>query len=191
MNYPILENLFSSVNKLRIIKFFIRNPNGFHSATAVAKLLVVRKNVFDNEARRLSANGFLKFKRSGRDKFYIINNRFYLYNELKNLIENAISVNDDEIVLNLKRAGKIQLALASGVFINKSDSRADLVVVGKVSPKKMENFIKYVESQVGKELNFVVMTPEEFKYRYKMFDRFVHDILEMPHKKLINKIKLK
>lgn len=191
MNYPILENLFSSVNKLRIIKFFIRNPNGFHSAAAVAKLLVVRKNVFDNEARRLSANGFLKFKRSGRDKFYIINNRFYLYNELKNLIENAISVNDDEIVLNLKRAGKIQLALASGVFINKSDSRADLVVVGKVSPKKMENFIKYVESQVGKELNFVVMTPEEFKYRYKMFDRFVHDILEMPHKKLINKIKLK
>lgn len=191
MNYPTLENLFSNSNKLRIIKFFIRNPDSFHDIADAAKLLVIRKNIFDNEAKRLSADGFLKSKRSGRSKFYMINDRFYLINELKNLIESAVSVGDDELVLNLKKAGKIQLALASGVFINKSDSRADLVVVGKISPKKMENFIKHIESRVGRELNFVVMTPEEFKYRYKMFDRFVHDILEMPHKKLISKIKLK
>lgn len=191
MNYPTLENLFSSSNKLRIIKFFIRNPDSFHDIADAAKLLVIRKNIFNNEAKRLSADGFLKSKRSGRSKFYMINDHFYLINELKNLIESAVSVGDDELVLNLKKAGKIQLALASGVFINKSDSRADLVVVGKISPKKMENFIKYIESRVGKELNFVVMTPEEFKYRYKMFDRFVRDILEMPHKKLISKIKLK
>lgn len=191
MNYPTLENLFSSANKIRIIKFFIRNPDGFHNVADAAKLLAIRKNVFDNEARRLSADGFLKFKRGGREKSYMLNNRFYLYDELKSIIENAISIGDDELVAKLKRTGKIQLALVSGVFINKEDSRADIVVVGKVSPKKMENLIKYAESQVGKELNFALMAPEEFKYRYKMFDRFVHDILEMPHKKLISKIKLK
>lgn len=191
MKYPTLENLFANVNRLRIIKFFIRNPDGFYNIADAAKLLTVRKNIFDNEAKRLSADGFLKFKRSGREKFYMLNNRFYLLGELKNLVENAISLNDDELASNLKKAGKIQLALASGVFINKQDSRADLVVVGKVSSKKMGNFIKYIESYVGRELNFVLMTPEEFKYRYKMFDRFVHDILEMPHRKIISKIKLK
>lgn len=191
MNYATLENLFSSANKLSIIKFFIRNRDDFFSGSGIAKFLGIRRNVFEKEAKRLADDNFLKCKKSGREKLYALNEKFYLLCELKNLVDKAVSVPDKELISGLKKIGKVQLAIVSGIFINKDDSRADMMIVGKVSPKKLDKFIKSAGSKIGKELNFVVMTSEEFKYRYKMFDRFVHDILELPHKKLISKIKLK
>lgn len=191
MNYVTLENLFSSANKLSIIKFFIRNFGDFFSGYDVAKFLGMRRNVFEKEAKRLVDNNFLKYKKRGKENIYALNEKFYLICELKNLIESSVSVSDKELISGLRKIGKVQLVVVSGVFINKDDSRADMMIVGKVSPKKIDKFIKMVGSKIGKELNFVVMTSEEFKYRYKMFDRFVHDVLELPHKKIISKIKLK
>lgn len=191
MNYATLENLFSNANKFGIIKFFIRNGNIFFNGADVAKFLGIRKNIFEKEAKRLMADSFLKFKRSGREKLYALNDKFYLTGELKNLIDKAISATDKELVTGLKKIGKVQLAVISGIFINKDNSRADMMVVGKVSPKKLDKFVRDIESKIGKELNFAVMTTDEFKYRYKMFDRFVYDMLELPHRKLISKIKIK
>lgn len=188
--YPTLENLLSSVNKLRIIKYFIRNPEGFFEKSEITRRLEIRSDVFNREAKNLVADDFLKFKKKGKFICYSLNDKFYLYPELKNLVDRSIPINDDELILKLQRLGKVQLALVAGVFINKDDSRADMVIVGKINPSKFDKFIKTAESRVGKELNFVVMTIEEFKYRHMMFDRFVHDVLEAPHRKLINKIKL-
>ncbi len=190
MKYPTLEDLFSNASRLRIIKFFMRNPENFFEKKDVSKRLGIRKNALEKEVKSLISNNVLKIKKSGKDTFFALNEKFYLYNEIKNLIEKSIPISDEELISKLQSLGKIQLALAAGVFINKSDSRSDLFVVGKVSPSKLGNFIKYVESQVGKELNFVVMSSDEFKYRHKMFDRFVHDMMELPHKKLISKIRI-
>ncbi|MBI2454166.1 MAG: hypothetical protein HYV54_01155, partial [Parcubacteria group bacterium] len=51
-------------------------------------------------------------------------------------------------------------------------------------------FIKGLESDTGRELRYVILGVEEFKYRLGMFDRFVHDIMEYPHQKVINKLGL-
>lgn len=188
--YPTIEDLFSGINKLKIIKYFIRNPEGFFEKSEITRRLEIRSDVFGKEAKSLIADNFLKFKKRGKFICYSLNDNFYLYPELKNLINKSIPINDNELILKLQRLGKVRLALAAGVFIDRDDSRADMVIVGKINPSKFDKFIKSMESRVGKELNFVVMTIEEFKYRHMMFDRFVHDILEAPHKKLIDKIKL-
>src|SRR3989344_2750901 len=188
--YPPIEDLFSDINKIRIIRYFIRNPEGFFEKSEIAKRLGMRKNIFEKESKLFTLINFLKTKKSGKSKFYALNIKFYLYPEMKNLIERSISISDEELILKLKGVGRGWLALAAGIFINKEDSRADMMIVGKIKPSKLDKFIKFVEAKIGRELNFVMMTPEEFKYRHKMFDRFVHDMLESPHKKLISKIRL-
>jgi len=42
--------------------------------------------------------------------------------------------------------------------------------------------------EIGKEINFVLMTMEEFKYRLNMLDKFILEFLEGPHEEIINKI---
>lgn len=190
MNYPTLESLFLNPTRIRVIKFFIRSVDGSFGKQDISKRLNIRKNALEREMKFLVANGFLKTKRNGKELIYNLNNKFYLYPEIKNLVERSMPISEDDLISKLHSLGKVQLALIAGVFINKDDSRSDLFVVGKVSPSKLNNFIKYLEAQICKELNFVVMTPEEFKYRYKMFDRFVRDMLDFPHKKLISRIKI-
>ena len=63
-----------------------------------------------------------------------------------------------------------------------------MVVGDDIDFKKFISFIKTVEEELGTELRYVILGTDEFKYRYGMFDRFVHDILEYPHRKVIDKI---
>ena len=90
---------------------------------------------------------------------------------------------------NEYREGLVLFSVLAGIFINSESSRADLLLVGdKLKKARLNNFFSWLESEIGKELNYVVMSTDEFKYRMDMYDRFVRDILEFPHEKLINKL---
>ena len=79
--------------------------------------------------------------------------------------------------------------MASG--LNLDNSHADLLVVGdKIKSAKFDRFLKELEAEVGREINCALMTTKEFYYRYNMYDRFVRDILDFKHEKLINKLKI-
>jgi len=65
-----------------------------------------------------------------------------------------------------------------------------LIVGSHLKKKKLSSLIKDLEAEVGKEIDYVIMSPEEFQYRFDMYDRFLKDILERPHEKLINKLKI-
>ncbi len=42
--------------------------------------------------------------------------------------------------------------------------------------------------QIGKELNYSVLPTKEFLYRLRMRDKFIRDILDYPHEKILNKL---
>ncbi|MEK7134977.1 MAG: hypothetical protein AAB735_01015, partial [Patescibacteria group bacterium] len=59
-----------------------------------------------------------------------------------------------------------------------------------IKPAKFNNFIKKLEAEIGKEISYALMTTKEFHYRYDMYDRFVRDLLDFKHEKLLNKLKI-
>jgi len=48
--------------------------------------------------------------------------------------------------------------------------------------------VKNLEAEIGREVSYVMMSSEEFKYRMDMMDRFLMDFMEGPHDEIINKI---
>jgi hypothetical protein len=81
------------------------------------------------------------------------------------------------------------LAVISGAFINYHKSKADMILVGdNISKARLNNLMQALEAEIGKEISFVLMTMDEFKYRLNMLDKFVLEFLEGPHEELINKI---
>ena len=124
------------------------------------------------------------------NKAYQLNKRWPYLNELKSFVLKISPPTFPKIEKDLYKLGKIKLAVVTGVFLNLKDTRVDLMVVGDdIDFKKFIDFIKKLEGDMGLELRYVVLGSDEFKYRYDMFDRFVHDILEYPHRKVINRIK--
>ena len=121
--------------------------------------------------------------------FYTLNKECELYNELKTLLLKITPKDLERITKKVSSFGGVRLAVVSGMFMDREDSPADLLIVSKrVNQTKLVSFMRTLEIELGGEINYSVMTEGEFKYRRNMFDKFLRIMLESPHIKLINKM---
>src|SRR3989338_3896629 len=123
---------------------------------------------------------------------YYLNRQFQYMDELMDLVLKSSPEEKEKMTEGLLKLGRVKLAIATGIFLNKVNAEAiatDLFLVGDdISRRKLRSFLKSLEADVGKEVRYVVMEKEEFQYRMGMFDRFISVILEGPHEKLINRL---
>jgi len=152
-----------------------------------APLLQKRKS-----RRALSSKGSRKSAPSSRkEKIYSVNKDFEFLNELQSLVLKASPIEPPALRKDLKKIGRIKLAIMSGAFLGVDTARVDLLVVGEnIKLVKLFEFIHQKEMELGRELRYVILSPDEFAYRYDMFDHFLKDILEAPHQKVINTLRI-
>ncbi|OGI17771.1 MAG: hypothetical protein A3J63_03615 [Candidatus Moranbacteria bacterium RIFCSPHIGHO2_02_FULL_40_12b] len=185
----ILETLFGSKNKVRLLRFFLLNPDQQYPLSEIA-----RKNIVKMSDARRELNNFLKIKFilkrfKNRKVFYVLNSGFPFYPELRNLFVKSNVYPQCRSLGRIKDTGDVKLAVISGAFLNYPKSRADMVlVVNNLNRRRLKNLMGNLEAEIGKEINFVLMNSEEFKYRLNMMDRFLMEFLRGPHDELINKI---
>lgn len=203
----ILEKLFGSAAKVKIIKLYIFNSGTAYDVAQAADRAKVSQSVARKEISNLEKMGFLK------SKFYIkevkrqkdrtietfrkrtngwtLDQKFPYIEDIKSFLSNINPFKHKDIVEKISRAGKIQILIISGIFIKNLDSRVDLLVVGdNLKLGQLENTIRTIESEIGKEVRYAVFETKEFNYRYSMFDKLIRDILDYPHQKIINKLGL-
>ncbi|HDZ85646.1 MAG TPA: hypothetical protein ENH35_03820 [Candidatus Moranbacteria bacterium] len=185
----VLESLFGSKARARILRFFLLNAGEEYQPAEVAK-----KNMLKKQETRREINNFKKIKfvveriKKGK-KFYTVNTEFSFYPELRNLIVKSNVYPQCKSLGKVKDIGIVKLAVVSGVFLNYSRSKADMILVANnVSRSKLKNLMNSLEAEIGKEINYVLMNSEELKYRLNMTDRFLLEFLRGPHDEIINKV---
>lgn len=198
MPEQILEQLFDSPVKVKLLKLFLRNPNRFFSMSDIIRKTQSSKGVTIRQVKGLESINFLKLKKVKANSkkqiegglYYAVNPKFDFYYELQSLILKSSPTSKDKILAKILKLGRIKMALISGVFLNTENSRVDLFLVGDdINERKLKKFLGDMEAEVGREIAYAALTSKEFDYRFHMFDRFVRDILEKPHEKMINKVK--
>lgn len=190
-----LERLFESPTKIQVMKLFFRNPEDSFLVRDVRKRLRINLSAIKKEMRKLEKIGFLRVKQiSPRKQVFSINPNFDFFNELRELVLKSSPVSKEKMLKAIKGLGRIKLVLLSGLFIGNptaAGSRADLLIVGdNINPRRLNSFIKDLESEAGTEIRCVVMTTEEFNYRYDMYDRFIRDLLSEKCDLLVNRLSL-
>jgi ribosomal protein L19E len=203
----ILEKLFGSVAKVKIIKLFLFNPDLAFDVSQAAERAKVSKQVARKEIDNLEKAGFIKprayTKEIKRQKNrtiqtfrkrvtgWTLDQKFPYIEAVKTFLSSVNPFKHKDIIDRISRAGKIQLLIISGTFIKDPDSRVDLLVVGdNLKQNQLDNIVKTIESEIGKEIRYAVFETAEFNYRHSMFDKLIRDILDFPHEKIINKLNL-
>lgn len=188
---PTLDILFDSQDRARILKLFLYNPDQNFELRFISKKLNIKSSALNKQLKNLDHIKFLNSKKIQDKKTFKVNRDFIFYNELKGLVYKSSPASRSKILERLKNLGKIKLAVLAGIFVNADNSQADLLIVGDdVKLPKFNKFLSDLEAEIGKELNYVLMTTKEFYYRHDMYDRFIRDLLEFKHEKLINKLKI-
>lgn len=202
----VLEKLFGSSARVKIIQLFLQNPSDLFNPKEISRRLKINTNLLRREISLLEKIGLIKNKLINIDEVIKLKNgklknkkkkiqgiglneMFPLLAPLKNLFLDTPVFNKEKLVQSLKNSGNIKLIILSGVFLQKDTSGADLLLVGDgLNRARAEKALKKAEAEIGREIVFAVFGTKEFLYRFSMYDRFLRDILDYPHEKIVDKL---
>ena len=191
-----LAKLFGGQARVRIMRLFLLNSdNSFELEEVVSRSRVMKANA-RKEINALTTMNFIKPKvltkegsRGSKKKVnaWSLNHEFQYLRSIRDILIDPTLLLQEDLPQRFKQIGKIKLMIVSGVFIGDSKSRADVLIVGdKIKKNILQQVVKSLEAEIGKELDYVVFDTEEFKYRLDMYDKLVCDIIDLPHEKLID-----
>jgi hypothetical protein len=202
----VLAKLFGSLARVKLMKLFLFNKDEQMTRIDVMKRAKVSSSEVSRELGLLERAGMIKrisfFQegkptRSGkvskkrRVQGYILNTHFQYLLPLQSLLVHSVPMQDREIISRLSRVGKIKAVIISGIFIQDSDSRLDMLVVGEgISPARLKNVVSTMEAEIGKELRYSAFETSDFKYRLSVYDRLVRDVFDYPHQVVVDRIGL-
>jgi hypothetical protein len=83
----------------------------------------------------------------------------------------------DEYSTAIRELSDVRIALFSGVLVKSSNSSLDVLLVGTPSAVKLKSAIKVIEKGEGREINYSVLSYDEFYYRLSVRDKFITEIL--------------
>ncbi|MDD3887160.1 MAG: winged helix-turn-helix domain-containing protein [Patescibacteria group bacterium] len=185
----ILEKLFGSKTRVKILSLFVKNPNSSFYVREITRKLQERINSIRRELENLVSVGILKTFDQDQKKFYKVNKECNIFEELSVLVLKANIVPKEKVADEIKKIQSIDFAALSGIF-TRSDSRVDILIIGdNVEKNKLVKIINELEKQQGQELNYTIMSKKEFDYRRKIDDQFLRSILDKKHKVLVDKLK--
>lgn len=200
----LLEKLFGSHALVKILKLFYLNPERVFPPLEVAVRTHTNPPAARRELRTLVDIGFIKTasqvveeapaekgKKPKKKKVsgYMLDKKFPLLAELRDLVLTVAPLSKQELANRLRRVGRVKLVVLSGIFLKRSDSRIDMLIVGDSLKKGQLDFtLRFIESEIGKELSYAILDTNDFKYRLGMNDKFIRDIFDYAHEIIIDKI---
>lgn len=185
----ILENIFGSKSKLRLMRFFILNPDKLLTTVDLREKVGIDGRTILSELRMFLRIGLIKVVLKKKKKYYTFNEIFPFYSEFYNLFIKANTNPQFKELTGLNKIGKVKFVAVGGIFTNYPKARLDILIVcDDIDRAILTDYVASIEAEMGKEVRYMAITSAEFNYRLDMMDRFVLEFLSSPHNILLNKL---
>ena len=186
-----LDKLFGSSAKVKIMKLFLFNQDHLFDMKTILARTHLSSDVARKEIAILTKISLIKQKGRNGSKRYYLNEAFTYLKQLRELLTYTITISHDDIIKKIGRTCKLKSVVLSGVFINRPDSRVDMLIIGnQFNRLALAKCMQKVEAEIGKELSYAILETEDFRYRLSVGDRLVRDVLEFPHQIAFDRIGL-
>lgn len=199
----MLEELFGSRTRIKLLKLFLSNPEEKFYIRQIARILKEGINSVRRELANLERIGVIAYdkdypsktrpqsprrqrkkfkkktvKKQELKKFYQTNNEFVLYNELKNLILKSELMIKNGLARKLDQLGKLKLLLLTGRFVEDETASTDILIVGSINRQKLSSLMRRLEKSLGGEIRYTILTQKEYNYRKEITDKFLYKVLD-------------
>ncbi len=175
-----LSDIITSKVRVKILELFLSNIKEMYHVRGVVREIKEEINAVRRELLRLETAGILRYEDRGNRRYYWIRQDYPFFGDLLSLVAKTKGLGK-EIIENRNKIGKIQFVMFSGRFVRrkerKKEDEIDILVVGEVALQELASLIRKEESIRGKEINYTVMSKEEFDFRKKRRDPFLQGIL--------------
>ncbi len=186
----MIDTLFGSKTRVKLLHLFLNNPGTSFYVREITRLIDEQINSVRRELSNMLAVGIITSDNSNNKLYYEVNQRYEHYRPLKAIFSDQQGSADTALKADstasdwqqhIKELSGVRVAVAAGVLVRSSASKVDLLLVGSVAPARLKNVIKTIEKLEGRELNYSMLSYDEFYYRLSVRDKFITEILNNNH----------
>ncbi len=175
-----LGDIITSKVRIKILEIFFSDLSEMYHVRGLVRETKEEINAVRRELERLENAGILKKEARGNRLYYWVRNDYQFFGDLLSMVSKTTGLGK-EIISNQKKIGRVNYAMFSGKFARrkdrKKDDEVDILIVGDIVLPELANIIRIEESKRSKEINYTVMSREEYEFRKKRRDPFLLGIL--------------
>lgn len=187
----MIDALFGSKTRVKLLHLFLNNPGKSFYVREITRLIDEQINSVRRELSNLLEVGVITSDNADNKLYYEVNQRYEYYVPFRAIFADepieSVSQSSQHTISEapwyplVAQLPGLRLALVAGVFVKGSTSPVDLLLVGKIPPAKLKRVVKEIEGMESRELNYSVLTYDEFYYRLSVRDKFISQILQSKH----------
>jgi len=182
-----LADFMISKVRVKLLQILLETPGEMFYVRELTRKSSEEINAVRRELSRLQGIGMVKSEKRGNRLYYQYNQSYEFFLELLSLVVKTTGIGR-QIIKNKSKLGFIRHAFISTAFvrgIERDKDQVDLVFIGQVIMPQIRLLISGFEAKTKKEINYSIMTEDEFKFRKSRRDPFILSILFQPRIMLI------
>lgn len=194
----MIDALFGSKTRVKLLHLFLNNQGESFYVREITRKIDEQINSVRRELSNMLEVGVITCDSADNKLYYRVNQRYEFYVALKAIFGN--NLNDVVVgssVLGgdpIKAYGQmineiagLRLVVFSGVLVKGSTAAIDALLVGDVTSAKVKSLIKAIEKNESREINYSILSYDDFYYRLSIRDRFIAEIINGKHDIIVDK----
>lgn len=189
----MIDSLFGSKTRVKLLHLFLNNPEKSFYVREITRMIDEQINSVRRELANMVSVGIVQQDAIDNKLYYSVNEDYPYIKPLaaifsdKNTeggmgVASSVSWKD-----SLGRMRGLRLAIISGKLVVGSSSAVDLLLVGDgMSAVTIKNLVKKIEKDRKIEINYAVISYDDFYYRMSVKDRFIMNIVRNKHSVLVD-----
>lgn len=174
-----LQDLFISKTRVKLLKIFFSFPKKIFYVRQLVRLTDEQINAVRRELARMENKKMVSKEERGNRLYYHWRQDYPFYPELLSLIAKTTGLGE-QIIQEQNKIGKIKYAMLSGRFargLPRAKHEVDFLLVGEIVLPQITAIVRAEEARRKKEINYTVMTEDEFNFRKRRDDPFIAKVL--------------
>jgi len=173
-------DIITSKVRIKVLELFMSNLGEMYHVRGIVRETKEEINAVRRELEKLEGAGILKKEPRGNRVYYWVRTDYPFFGDLIAIASKTTGLGRTIIDARAK-IGKVIYVMFSGRFVRgkprKREEDVDILVVGDIVLPELATLIRTEESKRGKEINYTVMSRDEFEFRKKRRDPFLLGIL--------------
>ena len=194
----MIDALFGSKTRVKLLHLFLNNPGKSFYVREITRLIDEQINSVRRELANMLKVGVIVSDSADNKLYYSVNQQYEYYEPLHAIFAeggpksklNRVQKQSNSWTSELSKITGLRLAVAAGVLVRGSASPIDLLLVGSIPKSRIVSTMKKIEKAEGRELNYAVLSYDDFYYRMSVRDKFITEILSGKYSVLVDAEKI-
>lgn len=166
------------------MQLFYENPEKSFYVREMTRVIDEQINSVRRELLNLESIGIIKNENFDNKTYYSANSKHPFYRPMIDIFSKKIdSARDKDVKESTWEdyCRPVKNYLKGLVITNRLPGQdgVDMLIIGNDKTKKLTRWAEVIEKKMGKPMNYVILSLDDYIYRKNVRDRFILDVFEM------------